>query len=415
MMAELNWAGNVTFGARQVYRPSSLDELRRVVAGSDRIRPLGTAHSFNRIADTSGDQVSIAGLPPRVDIDAERSTVTVAGGLRYGEFAGRLHEAGFALRNLASLPHISVAGAVATGTHGSGQGNGNLATEVAAVRLVTSEGDVVDVRRGDADFNAVVVGLGVFGVVTDVTLDLRPTFEISQYVYENLPAERFVAHADEVLASGYSVSLFTDWRDDRINQVWVKGPGAGWAPELAWLGATLADGPRHPVPGMSAESCTEQLGVLGPWHQRLPHFRLEFTPSSGEELQSEYFVPRTEAVAAFQALQELRQSISPVLQISEIRTIAADDLWLSPSNGRDSIAFHFTWIKDTEAVGPVVSAIEDRLAPYGARPHWGKLFASTALRDRYDRYADFHRLSTEYDPTGKFRNEFVDRLFPTIR
>jgi alditol oxidase len=404
---ETNWAGNVTFGARHAYRPSTLDELRGVVAGSDRIRPLGTAHSFNRIADTAGDLVSVAGLPPTVDIDAERSTVTVAGGLRYGEFVGRLHAAGFALRNLASLPHISVAGAIATGTHGSGQGNGNLATEVAALRLVTASGDVVDVRRGDADFNGIVVGLGAFGVVTDVTLDLRPSFEMSQYVYENLPAEEFAARADEILAAGYSVSLFTDWRDERINQVWVKGHRADWTPEPVWLGATRAEAALHPVPGMPAASCTEQLGVPGPWHERLPHFRLEFTPSSGEELQSEYFVPRANAVAAFQSLYDIRDQIAPVLQIGEIRAIAADDLWLSPSNARDSVAFHFTWIKDTDAVRPVLSAIEEQLAQYEARPHWGKLFAD--LRARYDRHADFQRLRAHYDPSGKFRNDFLDR------
>ncbi|HEX4701437.1 MAG TPA: D-arabinono-1,4-lactone oxidase, partial [Pseudonocardiaceae bacterium] len=303
---------------------------------------------------------------------------------------------------------ISVAGAVATATHGSGHANGNLATAVSAVQLVTATGDVIDIKRGDADFNGIVVGLGGFGVVTAVTLDLRPTFELSQYVYENLPADEFVAHADEILTSAYSVSLFTDWRDDQINQVWVK---TNQAPEP--LGATLADGQRHPVPGMSPESCTEQQGVPGPWYERLPHFRLEFTPSSGEELQSEYFVPRDKAVAAFQALTKIQDQIAPILQISEIRTTAADDLWLSPSNGRDSVVFHFTCVKDTEAVPPVLSVIEEQLAPYGARPHWGKLFTvpPAILRGRYDRYADFQQLLSQYDPTNKFRNDFLDRYF----
>ena len=407
-MSETNWARNITFRG-QVHRPASLDELRRIVAAAGQVRPLGTGHSFNRIADTPGDLVSVAGLPPTVEI--HDNTVTVAGGLRYGEFVGRLHDAGFALHNLGSLPHISVAGAVATGTHGSGQGNGNLATAVSGVQLVTAEGDLVDLTRQDADFAAVVVGLGAFGVVTAVTLDLRPAFEIAQHVYENLPAAEFAAHTDEILGAGYSVSAFTDWRTDHLRQVWVKGPHQ----ELDdnWLGATPAAHNVNPVPGMSGENCTEQLGITGPWYQRLPHFRLEFTPSAGDELQTEYFVPRENVVDAYKALDKIREQIAPVLQICEIRTIAADDLWLSPAYGRDSAAFHFTWFQDEEAVRPVLSAIEEQLAPYGTRPHWGKLFnlGASTISGRYDRYADFRGLIKRYDPTGKFRNEFIDAYF----
>ena len=414
-----NWAGNITFQARQVHRPSSLDELRRIVATADRIRPLGTGHSFNRIADSTGDLVSVAGLPPRLDIDATNSTVTVAGGLRYGEVVGRLHEAGFALHNLGSLPHISVAGACATATHGSGRHNGNLATAVAAVELVAADGTLLRVERGSADFDAVAVGLGGFGVVTALTLDLQPTFQVYQHVYRDLPAQRFVGNAEEIFGAGYSVSLFTDWRADRFTQVWCKRrvdeAGDRTAPPV-WLDATLADAPCNPVPGMPAENCTEQLGAPGPWHQRLPHFRLEFTPSSGAELQSEYFVPRAHAVQAFQALSRIRERIAPVLQICELRTIAADTQWVSPSGARDSVAFHFTWIQDPAAVEPVLTAIEEQLAPYDARPHWGKLFnlGPEVLRERYPRYADFQRLLGRYDPAGKFRNEFLDRYFPSI-
>lgn len=414
-----NWAGNVTFGAAQVHRPSSVSELRSLVAGSVRIRALGTAHSFSRIADTTGDLVWLAGLPPVIDVDGERASVTVAAGLRYGELVGQLDRAGFALHNLGSLPHISVAGACATATHGSGEGNGNLATAVSALELVTADGDLVTLRRdadGD-DFLGAVVGLGALGVVTRLTLDLVPAFEIAQYVYDDLPRERLDAYHAEILGGDYSVSLFTDWAGPRINQVWrkrrVDAAETGTAAR-DWYGATPADQPRHPVPGMSAGYCTQQLGVPGPWHARLPHFRLAFTPSSGEELQSEYFVPRGRLVEALAALDEVRDRIAAVLQISEIRTIAADELWLSPAYRRDSAALHFTWVKDTEAVSPVLELIEDRLAPFDARPHWGKLFGvpPEVLRDRYDRYADFVALTRRYDPTGKFRNDLLDRYFP---
>jgi xylitol oxidase len=414
-----NWAGNVDFGARALHRPESVAQLQSLVAGSDRVRALGTAHSFNRIADTTGDLVSLAALPPTVEIDTGRAAVSVAAGIRYGELVERLHRAGFALHNLGSLPHISVAGACATATHGSGEGNGNLATAVSGLELVTADGDLVTLNR-DADgdeFLGHVVGLGALGVVTRLTLDLAPAFDIEQYVYDDLPREQLDAHHAEILGGDYSVSLFTDWTGPHVNQVWrkrrVTGAGDLNAPER-WFGATLAAEARHPVPGMSAVHCTQQLGVPGPWHARLPHFRLEFTPSSGEELQTEYFVPRRDLVGALTALDGVRDRIAAVLQISEIRTIAADELWLSPAYRRDSVALHFTWVKDTEAVLPVLAAIEDRLAPFAPRPHWGKLFVTPpeVLRDRYDRHADFVALMGRYDPTGKFRNEMLDRYFP---
>ncbi|GAA0386717.1 alditol oxidase [Microbispora corallina] len=412
--AATNWAGNVTFRADRVERPSSLDELRALVARSAKVRVLGSGHSFNRIADSPGALVSLDGLPPDVEIDSASATVRVAAAVRYGDLGRRLHDKGFALPNLASLPHISVAGSVATGTHGSGDANGGLATSVSAVEMVTAGGDLVTLSRdGDPGrFPGAVVALGALGAVVGLTLDLLPAFEVRQRVYEGLPAEALDDHFGDLVSAAYSVSLFTDWRSSRINQVWVKERAgeAGEAP-ADLFGALPADGPRHPVPGMGADHCTAQMGVPGPWFERLPHFRPDFTPSSGEELQAEYMVPRSRAVEAFHALDGIRDLIAPVLQISEIRTVAADDLWLSPSQGRDTVAFHFTWIKDTDAVLPVLGAIEERLAPFDARPHWGKLFTlpPAVLRSRYERLGDFRKLARHYDPDGVFTNEYVER------
>ncbi|MFL6072223.1 MAG: FAD-binding protein [Mycobacteriales bacterium] len=412
-----NWAGNVTYQARQMLRPASVDELRGVVAGSDRLRALGTGHAFNRLADTTGDLVSVAGLPPVMDIDTAGRTVTVAAGVRYGELAAHLDASGWALHNLGSLPHLSVAGACATGTHGSGVTLGNLSTAVAALELVTADGELVTLRRGvDADFAGAVVGLGSLGVVTRVTLDVEPAYQVRQYVYENLPRAELDAHWPDILASAYSVSLFTDWTGPGINQVWRKhrdGDGSGPAAPV-WRGATLAPEDRHPIAALSAVHCTEQGGVPGPWHTRLPHFRLEFTPSAGRELQSEYLLARADAPAALAALDGLRDRLAPVTQISEIRTIAADQLWLSPSHHRDSVAFHFTWVEDAAAVTPVMAAVEERLAPFAPRPHWGKLFgiAPADLAPRYPRWADFAALLRRYDPAGKLRNPVIDRYFP---
>jgi xylitol oxidase len=409
-----NWAGNVTFTAKILHRPKTVTDLQGLVAHASRIRALGTGHSFSEIADTTGDLVSVAGLPRLIEPDLARGTVTISAGLRYGEVAAELNRSGLALRNLGSLPHISVAGSCATGTHGSGDANGCLATAVAALEIVTADGDLATLTRDDAGFKGAVVALGALGIVTRLTLDTVPSFDVRQYVYEDLPLEQVSAHFDEISASAYSVSLFTDWRAPRISQAWLKrradAPGAADAGPR-WMGGHLADGPRNPVPGVPARNCTEQLGVPGPWHERLPHFRLEFTPSAGDELQSEYLLPRAHAAAALAALAPIAGRIAPVLRIAEIRTVAADDLWLSPAYQRDSVAFHFTWIKDCPAVSQVLAQIEDCLAPLHPQPHWGKLFHAPP-RDRDGRAAAFRALTRHYDPSGKFRNAMLDRYLP---
>jgi xylitol oxidase len=418
-----NWARNVVFSTGDVERPSSVAGLQRVVSRSERVRALGSGHSFNRIADTTGVLVSTAGLPPEVEIDKERSVVRVPAGVRYGDLAIRLQAAGFALHNLGSLPHISVGGAVATATHGSGDANRNLAAAVTALDMVTADGDVVRLSRDadPADFAGAVVGLGGLGIVTALELAIVPAFEVRQYVYEDLAFATVVDRFAEIFSSAYSVSVFTDWQGGRGNKVWQKqrveeavgGAGAGGG-DAAWLGGHLAGGPRNPVPGMPVTNATEQMGVPGPWHERLPHFRLAFTPSSGEELQSEHLVPRASAGPALEAVARLGERIAPVLLISEIRTIAADDLWLSTAYQRDTVGMHFTWIKDELAVAPVVTAIEAELAPFGARPHWGKVFSTPpeTLQGLYSRWDDFQALLARYDPAGKFRNPFMDRFFP---
>ena len=417
-----NWAGNLAYSARRLLEPTSLDELRRDVAGSARMRPLGTRHSFSAVADTSGDLVSVAALPRRLEIDPGARTVTVSAGLRYGEIAPALHAAGFALPNLGSLPHISIGGACATGTHGSGVCHGTLASAVSALELVTADGSLVRLSRAaDPDhFDGAVVALGGLGVVTVLELDLQPTYDVRQYVYDGLPHATLRERYQDILSAGYSVSAFSDWRSPQVHTVWRKlrtdAPDALDAPDT-WFDAELADGPRHPIPGMAGDTCTEQLGVPGPWHARLPHFRLEYTPSNGNELQSEWFVRREDAVAALDLLADLREQIAAVLLISELRTIAADPLWLSPSAGRDTAALHFTWVLDEAAVLPVVRAVDERLARLGARPHWGKVLTTPAerLREQYEHYADFEALLRRYDPAGKLRNEMLDEYFPGAR
>ncbi len=413
---QLNWAGNFRYGAARTHFPQTVEQVQEIVARAGKVKALGTRHSFNEVADCSGDLFSLSHLDRIIDIDRAGQTVTVEAGARYGQLAEHLHRPGYALRNMASLPHISVAGACATATHGSGDQNANLATAVVAIEMVNSDGQIVQIsrqRNGDA-FDGMVVALGGLGIVTKLTLEIVPSFLMRQDMYENLPWRELEEHFDAITASAYSVSLFTNWQSDRVNQVWLKQrvdqpPGDKSA--ATFFGATLAHTDHHPISGVSAEHCTTQRGIIGPWHERLPHFRMDFTPSNGAELQSEYFVPRSNAVAAFSAVTQLREKIAPLLLISELRTIAADALWLSPCYRQACASIHFTWKPDWPGVRSVLPLIEAQLAPLGARPHWGKLFtlSPTHLQSLYKKLADFRQLSLEFDPHGKFRTAFLDR------
>ena len=412
VIQQKNWAGNLTYSAARLHYPKTVKEVQDLVKRSNKVRVLGSRHSFNDIADTPEDHISLEHLDPGLIIDRDQRMVTVAGGVRYGELCRILHHEGFGLHNLASLPHISVAGACATATHGSGDQNGNLATAVSAMEIVTADGEVVTLSRKSGSFSGAVVGLGGIGVVTSLTLDLLPAFDMQQDVYENLPLAQLEGRFDDVSSSAYSVSLFTNWQGELINQVWLKRriTDRKIPSEPYFFGATRATRKLHPIATLSAEPCTEQMGVLGPWYERLPHFRMDFTPSSGEELQSEYFVPREHAFDALQAVQSTREYIAPYLLISEIRTIAADNLWMSPCYQQTSVALHFTWKLDWPAVRELLPLVEEQLAPFNARPHWGKLFTMSpaTLQSRYKKLQDFRDLLQQFDPQGKFRNAFLD-------
>jgi xylitol oxidase len=395
-----NWAGTHTYRAARLRQPGSVEELREIVARAPRVRVLGSRHSFTDIAD-SDELVGLEALPANVIVDGGR--VSFAAGLRYGELAEALQPEALALHNLASLPHISVAGAVATATHGSGDANGNLATAVAELELVTSDGELVHAARGDEDFDGMVVGLGALGAVTRIVLDAEPTYEVAQSVFEGLAWEELYEHFDAITGCGYSVSVFTRWREV-ADQVWVK---SRTDPPEELFGARPATVERHPILGLDPVNCTAQLGVPGPWFDRLPHFRMGFTPSAGEELQSEYHVARSDAVGAIEAVRGLAEILRPVLQVCEIRTIAADALWMSPQYERDSVAIHFTWEREPDAVRRVLEQVEAALAPFDPRPHWGKLFLRAPS---YPRTADFARLAARLDPRGAFRNEWTERF-----
>lgn len=404
---EYNWSGNYQYRATTVHHPASQDELRRLVAAAPNLHALGSRHSFTAIGDAT-ELIALDRIGGQLTIDRDASTVTVPAATTYAELADTLSAEGLALANMASLPHISVGGAIATATHGSGERLGNLATSVTGVELITSSGEVVASQRGDRDFDGLVVGLGALGVVTQVTLAVEPYYEASQVVYEGMEWDALFEHFDEIEAAGDSVSVFHRL-GERTEQVWVKrhAPAADAPPEL--FGARAANAHRNPVAGADPVNATPQLGEVGPWSERLPHFRSGFTPSSGEEIQSEAFVARGDGIAAIRALQELADQLRPLLLVCELRAIAADSLWLSPEYGRDTIALHFTWRRDQRAVEEAVAMVESALKPFGARSHWGKVTSLRAadLTPLYERLGDFRRLRDELDPRGAFVNDWL--------
>lgn len=409
-MTGTNWAGNLTYSATKLLEPTSVEELQSVVAAAPHLRALGSRHSFNSIADTDGVQVSVAALPPEFSVNADRTGVTVSAGLRYGELIGHLDRAGLALHNLASLPHISVGGAIATGTHGSGDRNGSLASAVSALQIMRPDGEVHDYCRGDDDFDGMVVSLGSLGIVTYVSLDVVPTFEVRQDLFENLPWKSVTDHLDEITASAYSVSLFTNW-GEQVDQVWLKSRCDDAPPPAELFGATPATRQLHPLPEESAVSTTVQLGVPGPWWDRLPHFQLAFTPSKGAELQTEYLVPRDRALEAIDAVRAIAHLLRPHLFISEIRTVAGDGLWLSPAHSTNCVALHFTWQPHMSEVQALLPRLDDALAPFAARPHWGKLFEtdSARLAEAYPRLTDFRTLADRFDPEHRLANDLTSQ------
>ena len=407
-----NWAGNYTYRAEHLDVPSGVDQVKKSILEHAHAKALGARHSFNAIADSREEQISLKHFD-QMELDAKNHTVTVGAGVTYGQLAPYIDSRGFAVHNMASLPHISVVGACATGTHGSGNGNGNLSTAVRAMEMVTASGEMVTLSREKLgpSFAGTVVGLGALGVITKITLEVEPAFQMTQRVYEDLSFSQLEHHLDAIFASGYSVSLFTDWQKHRATQVWIKQRVDQSADVAAdFYGAKPATRKMHPIADHSAESCTEQMGVPGPWYERLPHFKMNFTPSSGAELQTEYLVPRAKGYEAITAVEQLRDQITPHLFITEFRTIAADELWMSPAYRRDSMAIHFTWKPEWSEVKKILPQIEEKLTPFGARPHWAKLFTMKpmVLQGQYARLKEYRALVGQYDPNGRFRNEFLD-------
>ena len=406
-----NWSKNVDFNDKSYFQPTTLSELQGLIRNNPKVRARGTAHCFNEIANTSSVAINLTKMPKTIEISAGKKSVLVAAGLTYGELAPALHTQGWALNNMASLPHISIAGSISTGTHGSGIKNQNLANQVLSLDIVTAEGELRHIDRTNPAFNALVVGMGLGGVVYQYELKIEPTYGIRQIIYPEIPLDILQRNFDQIMGTAYSVSYFTDWSNAKVGNLWCKFRADEIIPESIG-GSKYADKKYHPIPSEDPVACTEQLGVAGNWHDRLSHFKLEFTPSVGEEIQAEFFVDRKDAAAAIEAVSQLGPEITPLLWITELRTIAADNLWLSGAFERDTLAIHFTWKKD-DAIYPVIEKVEAALRPFTYRPHWGKVFTADAqyLNSAYPKINEFKALVEGLDPTSKFENSFTRSVF----
>ena len=419
-VATANWAGNVTFSGT-VHYPQTMPELQALVAGATKVHALGTGHSFTEVADTDGVLINLSAMPSHCHVETDASgqvsaTATVSAGMTFAEFAPLLEAQGYALHNMGSLPHISVAGACSTGTHGSGDRAPCLAAAVRAVELVTASGDVITLDRSDTDFAGVLPGLGAHGVITSLTFDVEPSFAVAQTIWQGIDTATGLAHIDEIMASAYSVSIFTTLAPQSFGDAWVKRRMDETDPDLGPFGGAPADGPRRPVPGQEGEGCTVQNGIPGRWFERLPHFTPDAPPSSsGAELQSEYYVTRADGPAALRALWQVGAPVREAMQICELRTLAADGLWLSPAGETGMLGIHFTWHPDTGAVEMACRDVERALEAFAPVPHWGKVSTMPAdvVRARYPRMVDARALARRLDPDNTFGNALTDRYLRT--
>ena len=405
-----NWSGNIEYRPAEIARPSSISELQKVVADSSNVRAYGSGHSFNTLADTDGTLIAFSEFDKNIEIDSSKMLVRVPAGVRYGEVAPKLHANGFALRNMGSLPHITVVGATSTGTHGSGVGNKNLSGSIAEIELITATGDAITLDQ--SELPAARVALGSIGIIHHLTLDIVPTYDVAQTVYFDLPFVQLISNLDAILSAGYSVSVLSMWGDEFVDQVWVKSK-IGTNPVLTqneWFGAKLATRKSNPIREADSAAATEQFGLPGPWFERLPHFKLDFTPSFGEELQTEYFIDRKDAPAALNAIYKIREELSELIMVCEMRTVAQDENWLSEAYGRETFVFHFTWRPNIPAVEKLLLKIEASLEPFKARPHWGKVFTNNAFdfSSLYPKFNSFITYRGTYDPSRKFVNKLLE-------
>lgn len=396
-----NWGGNFNYSTQNIQYPRSVAEVQQIVKNAGKLRVVGSRHSFSKIADSECTMLSTIGLNKIIGINGSIPSVTVQGGLTYTDLLTSLNTAGFALPNLASLAEISVGGAASTNAHGTGVANQALANHIRSMEIVLANGSLLTIGPNDPRLKGMAAGLGAFGVVTQLELKLVPAFNITTYTYVNMPVQNSYENFAALQNMGFGVllvNMFTAPDAWNIAIVYARSDANNTAMLTSNLfGGTLVS--QTTQPSYLALLSIAQIGLSG---------------VDGNEIQTEYFVPISKAVEAIKAVTAVANStnIFPSLATAfVIRTIASDDLWMSEYYGNDTmVAIHFSWQNNVTAVEAVLPQLERAMIPYGARPHWGKMFTMEPedFLPHYPKVNEFKKLAEQLDPKGKFRNEFLE-------
>ena len=428
-----NWAKTVYYN-HTIHYPKTVEEIQHILQYHAKIRVLGSMHSFNNITklpqEFNGVYISMSNMNQVIKC-CRGERVTIQPGITFGELGEYLHERNFGFHNMASLPHITVGGAISTGTHGAGVFNGNLASHVMQVKLISADGKLRTYRIGqDPEFQHIPVSFGLAGIIVEIELDIVPDYDIQQCIYENLPFNT-IKKSDykTAFSSAYSFSIFTQWKNRKFTSIWAKyrlRKGRNGNEESIMIDCPdmnkikPSSNKVHPLPGGDTSFVSGGIGknYKEPGYVGLPHFLMEGVPSQGEELQSEYFVSSHMFDVVIEVLFhhfEENPKLYDLLYVSEMRFVAGDKLTLSPQHVLgSSIGFHFTWKKEFDQVVDALKGIENVLKPYNALPHMGKLFTMTG-RELEGKYGQrnlraFQSFVAPLDPLKKFVNPFLQNL-----
>ncbi|CAE8614106.1 unnamed protein product [Polarella glacialis] len=373
-------------------------------------------------------------------------TIRVGGGATFTQLVQKLSGSGLALQNVPALPQFTVAGAVATGTHGSsgvdpvtGKAKlGSQASQVISIEMVVADGSIMEFSRKqhggvDGEFEGTVVSMGCLGVVVSLTLELVPDFIVRQRVYVQWPHpapswsyRAIIDNFEELLTSCDSFSAFVDWPTQQAGMLVLRdfveprsAPLEAMLLPQEWHGGHLITEPLPPLLSAVDNAKPFRTTSQGPWHDVLFWYMEDleaFGPQAPEELQFEWFVPLAAARPALEVVAETARGWAGLALYCELRAVRRDDLWLSPStvDGCDSLAIAFGFDKHQEARAiAAAGSLEKQLGQFHARPHWGKLtsLSPIALRDLYGpALVKFKALCKKYDPPGKFRNRWANRF-----
>ncbi len=399
-----NWAGNQSCAPARIVRPRDEHEIavavRSAVDDGLGVRVLGTGHSFSPVIGTDGALLDLSALSGVVAVDADRSTVTALPATTVGMFGDPLWDLGFALHNQGDIATQQIAGAVATGTHGSGVELAGLSGMVRAMRLITAGGDVLEIGADQPELlHAAQVAIGMLGVIARIELEVVPAHRLAERI-EHMPYSEVITRWDELTGSHRHFSFFWLPSEQSAALYGLTTPAGTTLTDTCYVkiyDLAEPDRPDDPTPGRRVD-------------RSYRIYPMEFEPNFHE---LEYFVPFDRAVDAVAAMRELMlgslpDSVFPM----EVRTTAADEAYLSPAYGTPTVVISVSGVPGT-AYEPYLRAVDETLRPFSPRVHWGKLHFLTRdqLLQRYPAAGDFIETRRRLDPGGVFLNDHLRPLF----